>query len=290
MRRLHLQTVVSLSVSVSSSSSVILGVSSRTSNSTSIRASTLEELYIADGTMQISRKYQLIYVHTPKTGGTTIETSSLFSDKPIPASSHFTIDEMTARDATTGFATATTIRHPCDRFVSSWQYTKHDPRAKGAKSIADRFFLGNYENIEDWVDYLEKYPRQWMRIQRKVIHFTPMVHWTFHQDGNFGIDVVLCQEEWGDGVERLSEIVNIVDNVPQELLNLRHRHTNHSTCASLPTRTVKAIEKAYVLDMCVFGYGIFRSAGLAICSGRQLRSRDFYTERYRICHKELLTR
>jgi hypothetical protein len=198
---------------------------------------------------------------------------------------------MTARDATTGFTTATTIRHPCDRFVSSWYYTKHDHRAKGAKTIADRFFLGNYETIEGWVDYLEKYPRQWMRLQRKVVHFTPMVQWTFHQDGHFGIDIVLCQEEWEDGVERLSETINIVDNIPQELLNLRLRHNNHSTCASLPSRTVKAIKKAYILDMCVFGLGIFRNSGLAICSGRQLpSSRGFYTERYRICHKELLTR
>ena len=262
---------------------------SHSSHTRQLSPSTLQDLYQADGTMQISRENQLLYVHVPKTGGSTIETSRLFADKPIPASSHFTIDQMTAQEGTSGFVTAATIRHPCDRFVSAWQYTKHDARARGAKSIANKYAINDYDTIDAWVRYLDQHPTHWTKLQRKVVHFTPMTFWTFHNNDTFGIDVVLCQEEWGDGIERLAEVLGRIDNFPPELLVLRHRKTNHTKCASLSTPTIQSIEKAYILDMCVFGYGIFRTKGLSICGGRQMRPREFYNERYRICKKELLS-
>ena len=53
-------------------------------------------LYASDKSKQISRKNKLVFAHVPKTGGTTIETSSLFADARTnhPVGGHWEIESL----------------------------------------------------------------------------------------------------------------------------------------------------------------------------------------------------
>lgn len=188
------------------------------------------------------------------------------------------------------FTTATHIRHPCKRYISAFYYLKDGKGNKGDTLWAkehigdmgiDEFTLSQKEN--DWKDL-----KFWL-------HFFPMTDYLMHTEEKveFGVDEVLCQEHWDEGITRLYDAVDLV--TPEYLLNSAKKdgdkthalHNEHESCASLDPETRAIIEEYYAIDYCLLEYpSIPEDPKSSTCVGTG-KNRSYFTERYNEACKEL---
>ena len=160
------------------------------------------DYYKTDKGMQISRENKVIFVHTPKTGGSTIEHSSLFDDARAhhTVGGHFTIgqmmDNMEQRNMS-DFLRVGMIRHPCSRFISAFSYLEDQ---RGNKHDT-QFFLQNVSRFGGLDGFLTSGALETTNVGRWA-HFRRMEELLFFPNGSFGVDLVMCQEHWADGMAR----------------------------------------------------------------------------------------
>lgn len=243
--------------------------------------------------MHLARDTKLAYVHIPKTGGSTIEDSALFDHKRrLGASprSHFSVRTLTNATATDGFTVATHIRNPCDRFVSAFLYIRHDDRSRGMRQTAADFGMFESETTEEFVDWLEA-TNSWGLLKDTMLHFRPMVNWLVMEDTDtFGVDVVMCQEQWEEGVDRLAKELNL-SSVPDNLMDMKRVNEVHTTsCRDMEPHYGITIMNEYALDACLFGYGKFDwklvGHNESVCIGTG-NDRKWFSERLVFCKRYL---
>jgi len=235
------------------------------------------DLYGTDGFNVISRENRLVYIHVPKTGGSTVERSALFADANAhhPVGGHFPVADV-MRNAEErgmdGFLTVAHIRHPCSRFISAFEYMRSDKGALGDQGWARRN-IGNL-SIDEFVLKIKSDPL----ILQKV-HFRPMVTFLFYPDGSFGIDQVICQEKWNAGLRRLASKMDTP--IPNALFSTRVNENPHNSCKDLKVETRLLIEQFYRMDYCVFGYDHFPNNKQSCPQSRI--PKDHFTRRYAQC-------
>jgi hypothetical protein len=257
----------------------------------------LNDLYQSDVGC-VSRKHNLVYVHVPKTGGTTIENISLFEDGGLHHSltDHQTIDVMMKDSedrALTDFATAAHIRHPCERYISAFHYLK-DGKGNTHDTAWAEEHIGSM-SIDEFVQSQRE--KNWPGDDHYT-HFNEMHPFLFHSNGEFGIDHLLCQEQWDEGIARLYSSVGMPTpdyllNSSKDVTNKKPNHARenkHESCADLQPETRQAIEEKYAMDYCVFGYASIPSSYqlTETCIGLYLTKSEF-TKNYGICKAQMTT-
>mmetsp|Transcript_10820 Transcript_10820/g.17935 ORF Transcript_10820/g.17935 Transcript_10820/m.17935 type:complete len:300 (+) Transcript_10820:92-991(+) len=251
------------------------------------------QLYVNDRRMHLARDIKLAYVHIPKTGGSTIEDSSLFDHKRrLGASprSHYSVRTLKNAPETQDFVVATHIRNPCERFVSAFLYVRFDDRSRGMRKDAEDFGFFKSKTTEDFVDWLDR-TDSWDALKTSMFHFRPMVNWLVHEDKEtFGVDILMCQEEWEEGIKRLADKLNIDSITPNLMAQKRVNEAHKMSCNDMEPRYAKKIMSAYALDACLFGYGEFGStiSGLneTVCIGAQY-DRSWFSKRLVFCKATL---
>jgi len=216
---------------------------------------------------QISRTYKLIFVHVPKTGGSTIEQSKLFYDakKHHPIGGHTRAEIL--RNLAPGFRSFSMVRHPCERFISAFTYTltsAPEPELRWHHTNIGNRTLTAYVASSDFGG----------DVFWRFLHFQPQHSFLFFANKTFGVDLLLCQDNWTNSIQRLREYMK-----PAAMPPFRHTHTRsttHSKCSDLPKETRQRIEKAYAMDMCLF----YPTDAPTACSGL---SANELTSRYQTC-------
>ncbi|CAE7194858.1 unnamed protein product [Symbiodinium natans] len=215
---------------------------------------------------QISRINKVIFVHVPKTGGSTIEQSKLFYDakKHHPVGGHTHAEKM--RNLAPGFRSFSMVRHPCERFISAFTYTlTRAPEPELAwhhKNIGSRNVTAYVASSDFGGDVFWKF-----------LHFRPQHSFLFFHNGTFGVDLLMCQDNWTKSMQRLREYMKPTVILP---FHKRARSTTHSKCSDLPKETRQRIERAYAMDMCLF----YPTDAPTACSGV---SANEMTARYQTC-------
>jgi hypothetical protein len=251
-----------------------------------------------------SRDNKLVYVHIPKTGGSTVENSEIFySDNQLfhlgfraPVAGHHPIDLMMTNSEERGIAnyvTATTIRHPCQRFISAFRYVT-STKSNGGDQITAHKVIGD-RNINEFVEHMEK--KGW---PFTMIHFSKLYPFLIHKaDDTFGVDNVLCQAQWDEGVQRLESSIGATTESIRTLrreerflsvmgkLEDGHNLANkHETCADLKPETREALERHYAMDYCLFEYESLPEDGEDVCVGTG-KNKDWFTAKYQECKTKL---
>jgi len=235
----------------------------------------------------ISHKNRLIYVHIPKTGGTTIERTPMFDDarKFHRVGGHYIISTMISGSKSQNYIKAATIRHPCERFISAFKYLTSGKGNKGDRKWAEN----NIRNmtIDEYLinQNSMKFPDfDW-------IHFQRQYKYIFHKRV-CEVNTILCQEQWDEGINRLFR--KIGQSVPDYLLsstsanekNDERGHAlkvHHESCAELKVETREILERYYAMDYCLFEYqSLPIQPNKGICIGKSKSQQDF-TERYALC-------
>lgn len=142
-----------------------------------------------NGLQQLSQEKELdhtiIYIHIPKTGGTTIERKL-----GLNKSCHATASDMyrcNPPDYSASFAKGkvyTTFRHPVDRAVSAYRYAKGD--GNGSDHDIEKFAWVRNLSFASFVTNLES--------RLDVVNFAPQLSFLQDVDGDIIVNKVLCTE------------------------------------------------------------------------------------------------
>merc|ERR1711862_690419 len=57
-------------------------------------------------------------------------------------------------------------------------------------------------------------------------HFFPLTTWVIDSNGSFGVDTILCQEQWNEGIERLLNKLNRTTTSDSDSSLYKHRLQN----------------------------------------------------------------
>lgn len=242
----------------------------------------------------ISRAHKLVYVHIPKTGGSTIINSEIFFDTDLlymfkkrahPKSGHHPIWSLMSNAKERGidnYETATTIRNPCERFISAFRYVTSS-KCNSNDIIWKEKLIGD-RNIDEYVQHLEE--TNWSHM---MVHFRKQYSFLMYNEREFGVDHVLCQEHWNEGIERLGEAVVGIQKRGMDRLFASHMLSNkHETCADLKQETREAIERHYAMDYCLFDYSSLPTDdGDDFCVGTG-KDKESFTARFETCKEKLL--
>merc|ERR1711971_872232 len=95
------------------------------------------------------------------------------------------------------FQIAATVRHPCEKFISAFNYMLNYAGGNIRKNAEE--MVGN-RTIDEFVSYMAKNLRYYLNLA----HFRPMYYYLVDKEtDSFGVDIILCQEQWNEGIGRL---------------------------------------------------------------------------------------
>ena len=257
----------------------------------------------------ISRDHKLVYVHIPKTGGSTVESSEIFDTARLYSAEklrgaiggHHNIYDLMQNSEERGisdFNTATTIRHSCQRFISAFRYITGNKCNNGDKRQA-ALHIGN-RTLDEFVELMEE--KGWYHT---VMHFDKMYTFLVDDEENFGVDEVLCAGHWEEGAHRLESLIGVTserflrslmrkqtedkrDLSAMQHLEGSHKLANkHETCADLNPETRVALERHYAMDYCLFEYqSLPENNDEAVCIGAG-KNKAWFTAKFQECKTKL---
>lgn len=252
---------------------------------------------VKDDVGLISRMHKLMYIRIPRTGGKAFEQSSLFNDAMAFAQQglrsrvrghHLLSDMMVNANErhVQDFTTAATVRHPCARFISAFEYLKNGGGNEGDRQAALEM-IGE-RTIDEYVEYLDS--QDWN--VPFMGHFNMQYPFLIMESDDFGIDVVMCHEHWNEGVERFESALGVKGLVPRIsaadlLLKENQQVEQHRTCQDLQPATRGRLQKHYALDYCLFGYEELPEYETGTCVGTDMTKSSF-TEKFKDCRRQIL--
>lgn len=195
----------------------------------------LENIYIKPNSIfkNVSLKYGMIYVHIPKTGGSTIETiffNDIINRKKKICSEHFPIQKYNKFN---NFFSFTIVRNPYTRILSIYNYYMKG----GNQSILDKNILDKTTTLDN---FLVKYNNE------NLPHLNTQAYYINNNVDN--IDYIGRFENFENEVfkiaERIKLLITTVENV---------RKTDYETYIITP-KFINNINQLYNIDFELFNY------------------------------------
>ncbi|KAJ8035165.1 hypothetical protein HOLleu_22300 [Holothuria leucospilota] len=191
----------------------------------------------------VSHNRKLLFVHVPKAGGTSIQTSFLFDDQRERLGGHYLggHHEITTFDKQffKSYHKFCMVRHPCSRLISVSAFYSQDLGNAVNKQWANKFMDNETRSSFDAFVEHTLYPGGPVKADKQV-HLRTQVGMLFDEEGQFGLDQVLIFEKWEDSVDQLGKRINANVTI------LKSTHMNfsrHKTCQE--TYTSKTWAKMY---------------------------------------------
>ncbi|KAJ8020576.1 hypothetical protein HOLleu_40205 [Holothuria leucospilota] len=191
---------------------------------------------------QMSDKHQIIFVHLPHTGGTSIENSNLFDDS-AKIRNISDLDE----DRFKNYRKFSIVRHPCSRLISAWKYLTQESADIGDKSWAARYKV-SLTSFNDFV-MTALFPGGPVHIENQV-HLRTQISMLFDDKKQFRLDQLLVYERWNESMAKLGNILH------KDTTKLLSSYTSSGKiCKEMYTNsTWLKMTQIYKMDFCVLGY------------------------------------
>ena len=182
-------------------------------------------------------KKELLFVHIPKTGGVSVNSSGL-----VPRGRHRSIVDPWTGNILSEFQgkySFAIVRNPYDRFLSAYSYLMKGGQ-KRPVDLKYQSILQSYPNLDAVVDDLRS-------LKRKILHFEDQAYFIANHRGNILVDRMIRFE-----------------NLKEELVTLHpaFEHLPHRNATAreakppLTTEQKQKIAKAYRRDFRLLGYKI----------------------------------
>jgi len=180
------------------------------------------------------------------------------------------------------------IRHPCDRFISAFTYLTQAGN-EGDKILTDKWIAD--QTIDE---FASNYNTAGWNPNYEIRHFTPQVEFVFYThdginedrehahdkpDGTFGLDLIMCTEQWEEGLDRLGDALG--KSLPSDLREKQDNHFEHQSCEELAPETREILERVYAMDYCVFDYSPLPS-DKTTCVG-SYTTPEMFSSKYKQC-------
>ncbi|MGB3297849.1 MAG: sulfotransferase family 2 domain-containing protein [Phormidesmis sp.] len=199
---------------------------------------------------QISHVYQCIFVHIPKTGGTSIESTAMFDDQRRTTgekvSGHSTalkFREACPKEFERYFKFAF-VRNPYDRLVSAFFYLSKGGSGSSDKQIFEKYiakYNGNFKSF--CLDFLSCENIQ------KSIHLRPQTDFICDENGEIVVDYLGRLEN----IRRDYRFVCQKLNFPFKLEHKRKGSHRHYSAYYTP-EIVETVSSIYQKDLELLGY------------------------------------
>lgn len=192
---------------------------------------------------QIYHHLRTIFVHVPKTAGTSIERQ--LRERPTDVVGGHTTALAYRRhypecfDAYYKFAV---VRHPQDRFLSAWRYL----RGERVHPALGNQIVHEHTSLDQFLETLRSSPATLVRI----VHFQPQHHFICDEAGAVLVDEVFRFEELADGWRRISQRLAL-DGRSLARLNVS-RQEEAAMCDA--SRLRMAVEEIYARDFELFRF------------------------------------
>lgn len=153
---------------------------------------------------QISDKYQCIFVHIPKTGGTSIEQSTLFnargSSRAQSVGGHRSAMAFQRKypDQFKAYLKFTLVRNPYDRLVSAYFWIARG----GSGNIYDNAIFEKHFK-ERPINFHAFCKSQLPELINDLIHLKPQYHFACDEQRNLLVDTVVRQEDFRRGIKKV---------------------------------------------------------------------------------------
>lgn len=183
----------------------------------------------------ISHARRFIFVHIPKTGGTSI-ASHLFSFCETVIKHQFFRDLLNERRQDIDYYSFTVVRNPWDREVSRYFYQRQNP-------------------ANEWNEEASKYDfKHWLKRRHRDTMFlefmgAPMMNWIIDESGKVSVDYIARYEKLEEDWMHLGKLLGVPCDLP------RMNVSSHGVYAEYYDRETRSmIEKVYERDIEYFGY------------------------------------
>lgn len=201
-------------------------------------------------TLQISHKYKCIFIHIPKTGGTSIEKTSLFDDQRERTNQDvgghanaMKFKDTFSKEFNSYFKFAF-VRNPWDRLVSAFFYLSNFGSSEGDREAA--------------VKYIEKYNKNFHAFCcdfvkeeniNTIVHLKPQHSFICDDRDNIVVDFV-------GKLENIEQDFKFVCNKLGYPCTLKHmRNSKHNYYTKYYTdETKEIVERVYQKDIELFRY------------------------------------
>lgn len=185
-------------------------------------------------------QHHAVFVHVPKTGGSTIAKALFGSGAPIHATAHAFRRANSAKFA--AYFKFAFVRNPWDRLVSAYYfYTQMPERSQHSKGIFERYcdfgtFVRDFVTPENVIGPL---------------HLQPQYRFLCDAENRVLLDFVGRYESFESDVARAAEAIGLPLMGPLPKLNATDRPP-YRECFDASTRAI--VERVYAADLELFSY------------------------------------
>lgn len=192
--------------------------------------------HLQETSININHKKKVIFIHNPKAGGTSIKQAFGLADAKFGAD-HRTPHHFIHPKTWDSYYTFAVVRHPIDRFVSSYNYHTSAAYTGG--------YLKRYPNLHDLT------PLEYFEImQNEPFAIIPQHQYTVHRFSDTPIDKVCRFENLNHDI---SEILESFGDTTLSIPHLNKGSTSKKKSV-LDAKTEAILTKYYKEDFKIFKY------------------------------------
>lgn len=203
--------------------------------------------------LQISPDKKIIFIHIPKAGGTSVDSSNLFSSRKSGHHEYKYLRLMVSKnDSLEGWKVFCFCRNPWDRLASAFYYLSAGGSNKSDLEVSKKYLSVFKGDLSEFLNHFCLSPDNYL----DVLHFRPMA--SFIDPSSVDLPFFIQKLEFSSDLTRLRDFLGFSIQIDHLRKNPNHRIGKSSYDSEIFAR----ISEIYGDDIKLFGYDSWRISDL----------------------------